>query len=164
MALSLGCALLASAPAHAQIEEKKFNVIGTWNFINMWKKSEFPFWSEQISKDSGGKVTANIKSITEVNLKGTELLRLLKTGVYDIVAALPIYVDDGGAVIEASDISGLASSPAEAKMGQKAAAYQTTPKGKQRCDNCALWRAPDSCLLVESPISPSGWCNLYRAK
>ena len=50
MALSLGCALLASAPAHAQIEEKKFNVIGTWNFINMWKKSEFPFWSEQIMR------------------------------------------------------------------------------------------------------------------
>jgi len=109
---SLGCMLLAGGSAQAQIEEKKFNVIGTWNFINNWKKIEFPFWSQQIGKDSGGKVTANIKSITEVNLKGTELLRLLKTGVYDIVAALPIYVDDGGAVIEASDISGLASSPA----------------------------------------------------
>ena len=60
--------------------------------------------------------------------------------------------------------AGLASTPAEAKMGQKAAAYQPTPKGKQRCDNCALWRAPSSCVLVESPILPQGWCNLYRAK
>ena len=59
---------------------------------------------------------------------------------------------------------GLISTPAEAKMGQKAAAYQATPKGKQRCDNCALWRPPSSCVLVESPISPQGWCNLYRAK
>jgi len=109
---SLGCMLLAGGSAQAQIEEKKFNVIGTWNFINNWKKIEYPFWSEQIAKDSGGKVTGNIKSITEVNLKGTEVLRLLKTGVYDIAAALPIYVDDGGAIIEASDISGLASSPA----------------------------------------------------
>lgn len=66
----------------------------------------------------------------------------------------------GGVVLGA----GLASSPAEAKMGQKAAAYQATPKGKQRCDNCALWRQPSSCLLVESPIVPQGWCNLYRAK
>lgn len=110
MIASLGCVLLASGSAQAQIEEKKFNVIGTWNFINNWKKVEFPFWSEQIGKDSGGKITANIKSITEVNLKGTEVLRLLKTGVYDLAAALPIYVDDGGAVIEASDISGVASS------------------------------------------------------
>ncbi|MFL6720765.1 MAG: twin-arginine translocation signal domain-containing protein [Sphingomonas sp.] len=66
----------------------------------------------------------------------------------------------GGVVLGA----GLTSTPAQAKMGQKAAAYRATPKGNQRCDNCALWRAPSSCLLVESPIVPSGWCNLYRAK
>ena len=60
--------------------------------------------------------------------------------------------------------AGLASTPAEAKMGQKAAAYQSTPKGQQRCDNCALWRAQSSCVLVESPIVPQGWCNLYRPK
>ena len=86
----LGLAAVASAllagsmSAQAQIEEKKFNVIGTWNFINNWKKIEQPFWSEMIGKNTGGKITANIKSVTEVNLKGTEVLRLLKTGVYDI--------------------------------------------------------------------------------
>ena len=100
-----------SMSAHAQIEEKKFNVIGGWNFINNWKKVEFPYWSEMVAKNTGGKITANIKSITEVNLKGTEVLRLLKTGVYDVAAALPIYVDDGGAVIEAVDISAVAQSP-----------------------------------------------------
>jgi TRAP-type C4-dicarboxylate transport system substrate-binding protein len=107
-AAAAACVLLASGAASAQIEEKKFNVIGTWNFINNWKKVENPFWSEMIGKNTGGKITANIKSITEVNLKGTEVLRLLKTGVYDIAAALPIYVDDGGAIIEASDISAVA--------------------------------------------------------
>ena len=66
----------------------------------------------------------------------------------------------GGAAIGV----GLISTPAEAKMSQKAANYRPTPKGNQRCDNCALWRAPSSCLLVESPIVASGWCNLYRAK
>jgi len=117
MIAALGCMLATAASAQAQIEEKKFNVIGTWNFINNWKKVEFPFWSEQIGKDSGNKITANVKSITEVNLKGTEVLRLLKTGVYDIAAALPIYVDDGGAIIEASDIAGVATSvPAQRKI------------------------------------------------
>jgi TRAP-type C4-dicarboxylate transport system substrate-binding protein len=109
-ALAAGTQFAGSTSAHAQIEEKKFNVIGTWNFINNWKKIEQPFWSEMIGKNTGGKITANIKSVTEVNLKGTEVLRLLKTGVYDIAAALPIYVDDGGAIIEASDLSGVAQS------------------------------------------------------
>jgi hypothetical protein len=60
------------------------------------------------AKAPGGKITANLKSVTELNLKGTEVLRLLKTGVYDFAAALPIYVDDGGAIIEATDIAGVA--------------------------------------------------------
>jgi hypothetical protein len=68
----------------------------------------------------------------------------------------------GGAVLGA----GLIAAPASAatKMSQKAVSYQGTPKGKSRCDNCALWQAPDACKLVESPIAASGWCVLYKAK
>ncbi len=105
---ALGCLLMAGASAQAQIQEKKFNVVGTWNFLTNWHVLEVPFWNEELPKASGGKITANLKSVTELNLKGTEVLRLLKTGVYDFVAVLPIYVDDGGAVIEATDIAGVA--------------------------------------------------------
>ena len=68
----------------------------------------------------------------------------------------------GGAVVAA----GFAASPAFAsnKMSQKAMAYQPTPKGAQRCDNCANFQAPASCKLVDGTIAASGWCILYRAK
>jgi TRAP-type C4-dicarboxylate transport system substrate-binding protein len=108
MIASLGYVLLASGSAQAQIEEKKFNVVGTWNFLTNWQVLEVPFWNQDLPKASDGKITANLKSVTELNLKGTEVLRLLKTGVYDFAAALPIYVDDGGAIIEATDIAGVA--------------------------------------------------------
>jgi len=102
-------ALLAGTAAHAQaIDQKKFNVVGTWNFLTNWKVLEVPFWTEELPKASGGKLSGNIKSVTELNLKGTEVLRLLKTGVFDAAAALPIYVEDGAAVVEAVDISGVA--------------------------------------------------------
>lgn len=60
----------------------------------------------------------------------------------------------------------LVSSPAAAsnKMPQKAVNYQTTPKGKQRCDNCSLWQAPSACKLVQGPIDTAGWCILYKPK
>jgi TRAP-type C4-dicarboxylate transport system substrate-binding protein len=111
-AAAVSVSLLAgSVSAHAQaIPEAKFNVVGTWNFLTNWKVLEQPFWNEELPKASGGKITGNLKSVTELNLKGTEVLRLLKTGVYDFAAALPIYVDDGGAIIEASDIAGVARS------------------------------------------------------
>jgi TRAP-type C4-dicarboxylate transport system substrate-binding protein len=108
MIASLGYVLLASGSAQAQVEEKKFNVVGTWNFLTNWQVLEVPFWNQDLPKASDGKITANLKSVTELNLKGTEVLRLLKTGVYDFAAALPIYVDDGGAIIEATDIAGVA--------------------------------------------------------
>jgi hypothetical protein len=49
-------------------------------------------------------------------------------------------------------------------MSPKAMQYQPTPKGKQRCDNCANFQAPSSCKLVDGTIAPSGWCILYRPK
>jgi TRAP-type C4-dicarboxylate transport system substrate-binding protein len=109
VAAAIGAAaILAGAGAQAQVEEKKFNVVGTWNFLTNWKVLEVPFWEKELPEASGGKLSGNIKSITELNLKGTEVLRLLKTGVYDFAAALPIYVDDGAAIMEAVDIAGVA--------------------------------------------------------
>ncbi|MFN3743312.1 MAG: TRAP transporter substrate-binding protein [Hyphomicrobiaceae bacterium] len=102
-------AAAASIPVWAQqVDSRTFNVIGTWNFLTNWQKMEQPFWTEDLPKATDGKLKGNIKSITEVNLKGTEVMRLLKQGVFDFAAALPIYVEDGGAVIEASDIAGVA--------------------------------------------------------
>ncbi|MDA8404173.1 MAG: hypothetical protein M0Z56_08260, partial [Desulfobacteraceae bacterium] len=42
----------------------------------------------------------------------------------------------------------LAATPAQAKMSQKVAEYQLTPKDNQTCANCALYRAPSSCTLI----------------
>jgi TRAP-type C4-dicarboxylate transport system substrate-binding protein len=110
MASAAAAMMLAGTTANAQgIEQKKFNVIGTWNFLTNWKELEVPFWDKELPAASGGKLSGNIKSVTELNLKGTEVLRLLKSGVYDFAAALPIYVDDGAAIVEAVDIAGVAS-------------------------------------------------------
>lgn len=67
-----------------------------------------------------------------------------------------------GALIGAS----LVGTPAYAsnKIAQKAVSYQPTPKGGQRCDNCALWQGSSSCKLVDGSIAASGWCTLYKTK
>jgi High potential iron-sulfur protein len=58
-----------------------------------------------------------------------------------------------------------ASTPAlAAKASQKSVKYQDTPKGDARCENCALFEAPDSCKTVEGPVSPQGWCMVYAKK
>ena len=103
------CTLLLPVTASAQnIDTKEFNVVGTFNFLTNWSALERPFWTETLPKVSGGKLKANIKAQNELNLKGPEMLRLLKQGVFDFAFAIPIFVEDGGAVIEAIDIAGVA--------------------------------------------------------
>ncbi len=121
MRMTIAAAIIAGTfaiggAAHAQtLDKKEFNVVGTWNFITNWQKLEQPFWVTDLPAASGGSLKGNIKSVTELNLKGTEVLRLLKQGVFDVAAALPIYVEDGGAIIEASDLAGVAK---DFKMGR----------------------------------------------
>jgi TRAP-type C4-dicarboxylate transport system substrate-binding protein len=104
VAATLGFAGSAGAQ---NIDSKTFNVVGTWNFLTNWQ-IEKEFWTEDIAKASNGAIKGNIKAVNELNLKGTELLRLLKQGVFDAAFVLPIYVEDGGAVIEALDLAGVA--------------------------------------------------------
>ena len=60
--------------------------------------------------------------------------------------------------------AGLTASAAPAKLAQKAANYQPTPKGNARCNNCSQWLQPTDCKVVDGPVSPTGWCSLYVAK
>lgn len=68
----------------------------------------------------------------------------------------------GGAVLGAT----LLTSPAAAstKVSQRSVQYQPRPKGKARCDTCALFQPPSSCKVVDGAISPSGSCRLYAPK
>lgn len=70
------------------------------------------------------------------------------------------------AIVAAGSAAALAASvsQAQAKMTQKGAGYQDTPKGQQSCANCSLFTAPASCILVEGAISPDGWCRFYAKK
>lgn len=53
---------------------------------------------------------------------------------------------------------------ATAKVAKATVNYQPTPKGAAHCDACTYFQGPSSCNLVSGPISPSGWCVLFKAK
>jgi secreted PhoX family phosphatase len=61
-------------------------------------------------------------------------------------------------------VLGAKPAAAQTKMTQEAASYQNTPKGTQRCDNCALFVSPDACKMVEGKIDPQGWCSVFTPK
>ena len=70
----------------------------------------------------------------------------------------------GGAAMLGTTVSGSHVAAAQTKATQKAVGYQDTPKGAQRCDNCAQFEPPSSCKTVEGNIAPAGWCKVYVKK
>ena len=63
----------------------------------------------------------------------------------------------------AATILTVAAEPAAAAQLPKAVVcYQEKPHDGQQCDQCALFVKPNSCQTVAGPISPNGWCRLYR--
>lgn len=92
----------------AEVSKQSFKVVGTWNFTTHYKEIEHPFFSKMLTEQSGGKVTVDVKSITELNLKGFEVVDLTRKGVYDIVAGVIAYVADRSPELEAVDLAGVA--------------------------------------------------------
>ena len=98
---------VAGVAAAQELKPTQLKVVGTWGNLTNWQKLEGPFWNETIPKESGGKITAQAQPQTELGLKGGEIMRLLKLGVFDVAHALPIYIAED-ATIEGIDLAGVA--------------------------------------------------------
>lgn len=42
--------------------------------------------------------------------------------------------------------------------------YEHPASGDEHCAACVSFRSPDGCALVESPIQPEDWCNLFEGE
>jgi hypothetical protein len=61
------------------------------------------------------------------------------------------------------DLVGLRRAAAAKMKTQAEVEYQPTPKGKQNCENCDLFIAPDKCKSVEGTVVAQGWCKIWVA-
>jgi hypothetical protein len=68
------------------------------------------------------------------------------------------------AVASAAPLVALASTRAEAKIPQKAVAYQDTPVDGKQCSTCNFFIEPNACKQVDGEIKPEGYCKLYNKK
>ena len=97
-------AALAATPAMAQDAPVKMNVIGTWNSMTNYNDREAPFW-RGLPKETEGQIISTIGSYSEFGLKGFEVMRMLKQGVFDFAYGLPGYVAAENAIFEGGDLS-----------------------------------------------------------
>ncbi len=95
---------LLTMPLKAE-EPVQIKAVGTWGNLTNFQKHEGPFWNEHIGKVTDGKIVGDIKPQTELGLKGFEVMRLIKLGVFDFAYGLPGYVAAETPTLEGLDLS-----------------------------------------------------------
>ena len=102
LATTIGLSALTAAADTINIKG-----VGTWGSLTNYQKHEGPFWNKTIKAVSNGSITGSIKPQTELGLKGFEIMRLLKLGVFDYAYGLPGYVAAENPIFEGADLSSL---------------------------------------------------------
>ena len=136
--------VLADAPA-------VIKAVGTWGNLTNYSKHEGPFWNSLINQASDGQIVGEIKPQTELGLKGFEIMRLVKNGVFDFAFGLPGYVAAENAVFEGADLSSLTQDiETERKVAE--AYFPTMAENFESIYNAKL-------LMLYPFPSQTLWCN-----
>ncbi len=98
---------LAVTAGLAQADDRPVTVkaVGTWGSLTNYQKHEGPFWNDHIAEASDGMILGDIKPQTDLGLKGFEIMRLVKAGVFDFAFGVSGYVSSEDPIFEGADLS-----------------------------------------------------------
>lgn len=149
--LSLAAAMMLSSTMALADQPVVLKAVGTWSSLTNFKKHEGPFFNERLAEASGGQIIGDIKSQSGLGLKGFEIMRLVKNGVFDFAFGLPGYVAAENAVFEGADLSSVTQDiVTERKVAE--AYFPTMEKNFAEIYNAKL-------LMLYPFPSQTLWCN-----
>ena len=127
------------------------NAVGTWSSLTNFQKHEGPFFNERLNEASGGDIVGKIQSQSGLGLKGFEIMRLEKNGVFDFAFGLPGYVAAENAIFEGADLSSL-TQDIETQRKVSDAYFPTLEQAFEEIYNAKL-------LMLYPFPSQTLWCN-----
>lgn len=151
----VGVMAFMASPALAQdLPETRLQVIGSLSNLNGYKTIELPFWTEEIPRESGGKVAAEIVPLDQLNLQGPEVLRLLQLNTADVVSVGSSYISGDMPAMEGVDLVGLFPDLPTLRMAAEAyrpviAELFTERMGARLL---SIWALPSNVLFCRTPV------------
>ena len=93
----------------AEMEPFNVRVVGLPSGASEWGFLEQPFWADMVPELSGGKITTQINSMSELNLQGGEVFRLTSQGTFDIADIVANYGAGDLPQLDALDLAGVST-------------------------------------------------------
>jgi len=115
LALAAAGILAGSAAVAEDLPDTRIKVIGNHNNLMQTKLVEAPFWTEKLTKDSGGKITVDYNNQNVLGLDEFQILRLTGAGVTDFSVGDISKMAGDDPVFEGCDLAGLTTDVAKAR-------------------------------------------------
>lgn len=103
----LGAALTGPSKAQTPPAPQHLRIVGGLAGVSQYTKHELPFWTQDLARLSGGRVTAEIVPFDRAGIRGQEILRLVKLGVIPFGTAILNLSAVDDAELAMPDLAGL---------------------------------------------------------
>jgi TRAP-type C4-dicarboxylate transport system substrate-binding protein len=114
--------LVLSGARAAELPVTHLTVMGSLGGTAQYRDIEEPFWSHQLSADSGGRITADVTPFDQTGLKGVEALQMARLGVVSFLTLPLSLVSSEDPEANAPDLPGM--NPSIETMKANLAAYR----------------------------------------
>src|SRR5262249_53126900 len=145
---------LALPAAHAE-PPIMLKVVGGLAGVSQYERLEKPFWEQQITEISHGRIRAEIHAFDRSGLPGQEMLQLMHLGVVPFGTALLAVVSADEPELNAVDLPGL--NPDIAALRQTVAAYrghlEMVLRSKFGIELLAIYAYPAQVLFCSRPFT-----------
>lgn len=155
---TLAAATLFCAPvtAWSQAEAvKRLRIVGGLAGVNQYTRQEEPFWTQELPKLTGGKVTAEIVPFDRAGIRGQEMLRLMQLGVVPYGTALLGLTAAQEPLFAAPDLAGL--SPDMKTARRTVAAFrpylEKTLRERYGIELLAVYAYPAQVIFCNKPLT-----------
>ena len=145
--------LAAPAPASAPVPYK-LRVVGGLADVNQYKRWEEPFWTQELSRLSAGRFSADIVPFDRAGVPGKEMLRLVQLGVVPFGTLLMTSLSAQYPRYTAPDLAGL--NPDMASLRKNLAAFrpylEQSLREQQGVEALAVYVYPAQVLFCRKPL------------
>jgi TRAP-type transport system periplasmic protein len=138
--LSGVAALGLSVPVAAQ--DVTLSVVGTWSNLPLYQRFEAPFWTEALPAASGGSIAVEMTTFNQLGSNGSDVLRLLSDGVFDVGMTVADYTVSDAPELEGLDVPLIALDAETARATVEAARPWVADSLAQRFNAHLLAIAP----------------------
>lgn len=161
-ALLAGAAALAlSAPLPASaLDEVTLSVVGTFPGLPLHRLFEAPFWGEALPAASGGAITVELTTFSQLGSNGSDVFRLLSDGVFDVGMTVADFVVSDAPELEGLDVPLIAMDADTARATVDAARGWVADSMAERFDAHVLAIAPYPPQIVFCRGEVSGLADL----